>query len=211
MSNTKSMQHWNGNQLCAIDVETTGLDPWYHEIIQLAIVPLDAWVKPRTDVLPFNVYLLPEYPDRVSPDAKRINQDKWEKIQRYGIDSEKVKDLLEDWLNKLKLPCTKWGTPKRIIPLAHNYAFDKQFIVRWLGMDLYNQWFDSRHRDTLQVSCYLNDLANMQNEVVPFSKQTLTWLCKKLSVEIIGAHDALVDSVSTAECYRKMLQMGPVM
>lgn len=206
----KCMQHWNGNQLCAIDIETTGFEPWYHEIIQICILPLDCFIKPRKDVLPFNVLIQPEHPRRASADAKRINKDKWENVLRHGIDTEKVKDLLEDWITKLGLPYTKWGTQKRIIPLAQNYAFDKAFIQKWLGVDMYNHWFDSRHRDTLQTAQYLNDLANMQNEPVPFPKQNLTYLCNCLDVEIIGAHDALVDAKATAECYRKMLMMGPI-
>ena len=29
------------NVICAVDIETTGLDPFWDEILQLAIVPLD--------------------------------------------------------------------------------------------------------------------------------------------------------------------------
>ena len=53
-----SMQHWNGNQLCVVDVETTGLDLFWHEIIQLCILPLDSDINPRTDVSPFYINLI---------------------------------------------------------------------------------------------------------------------------------------------------------
>ena len=34
--------HLNGNLMAAVDLETTGTQPGYHEIIQIAVVPLDS-------------------------------------------------------------------------------------------------------------------------------------------------------------------------
>ena len=39
---SKSAQHWNGCQVVVMDVETTGLDAHFHEIVQFAAVALDA-------------------------------------------------------------------------------------------------------------------------------------------------------------------------
>ena len=41
-----SIQHLNGNLLCSVDTETTGLRAGYHELIQLGVVPLDGDLKP---------------------------------------------------------------------------------------------------------------------------------------------------------------------
>ena len=62
MSKSRVMKHWNGHQLCAIDTETTGLEAGYHEIVEIAIIPLDSEIKPRTDVLPFNIFIKPDFP-----------------------------------------------------------------------------------------------------------------------------------------------------
>ena len=69
-----SMQHWNGNQVCAIDTETTGLDPLYDEILQLAIIPLDSNFEVRKDVMPLEIFMKPEYPERIKPEAMQVNR-----------------------------------------------------------------------------------------------------------------------------------------
>jgi hypothetical protein len=45
--------HLNGHLLAAIDLETTGTRPGYHEIIQIACVPLDSDIKPLAGATPF--------------------------------------------------------------------------------------------------------------------------------------------------------------
>ena len=48
----RGMIHLNGNILCAVDVETTGLEVGFHEIWQIAVLPLDSNIKPNKDILP---------------------------------------------------------------------------------------------------------------------------------------------------------------
>ena len=50
-----SMETWNGNQMAVIDVETTGLRPYFNEIVQICILPLDSNCDPRKDILPFYI------------------------------------------------------------------------------------------------------------------------------------------------------------
>ncbi len=203
MSN--SMQHWNGHQLCAIDIETGGLDPYWHEILQICILPLDSNLIVRRDVIPFYIDLCPEHPTRVEPEARRKNGISIERMMR-GHNPDKAKDLLFEWVNKLELPCTAYGNRKRIMPLGQGFHFDKPFIQQWLGMGDYSEIFDGRHRDTEVTAAYLNDLAAMHAEKVPFSKINLAWLCKELNVTLDRAHDAMADCVATAEVYKKMIQ-----
>ena len=68
------MEHWNGNQICAMDTETTGLDPFWHEIVQIAILPLDSNMEPRQDVLPFYINMIPQCPERVDREAVKVNK-----------------------------------------------------------------------------------------------------------------------------------------
>jgi DNA polymerase III epsilon subunit-like protein len=203
------MQHWNGNQLCAIDIETTGTDPTYHEIIQIAIIALDGNIDPMKTVLPFYIDIAPENPERFERDAMRVNKMKLAQIALRGHDREKAADLLIQWVEKLNLPYTKWGTRKRIIPLGHNYAqFDSLFIKRWLGPDRYGEYFDPRCRDTMQSAIYMNDRADMHNEPIPYAKVNLQWLASRLRVETDRAHDALQDCLTTAKVYKALLKIG---
>lgn len=206
MSN--SMEHWNGDQMCVVDIETTGLDPAWNEIIQIAIVPLDSNIKPRKDVLPFYIEIAPEHPERMAVEAMEVSKLRVAEIVLRGHDPEKAKDLLTEWVAKLKLPCTKYGTPKRILLLGHNISFDKAFILRWLGVDMFNEIFDSRIRDTMIAALYLNDRAGMHVNPVPFPKVNLAWMAKTFTIPHEQAHDALQDCLVTAEVYRKLICQG---
>lgn len=205
-----SMQHWNGNQVCAIDIETTGLDPHWHEIIQLAIIPLDSEFKPRKDILPFDIFIKPLYPERIDPESFKVHKKTLIQVQQFGFDPETAKDLLEEWINKLGLPLNASGFNRcKIIPLGHNYlAFEYGFIRRWLSIDQYEEWFHFHPRDTMIAALYLNDHAAFHAEKVPYPKVSLSYLCNLLNVELLTAHDALSDAVATAEIYRKLCQIG---
>ena len=199
------MQHWNGHQMCAIDIETGGLDPYWHEILQICILPLDSNCEIRRDILPFYIDLRPEHPTRVEPEARKKNGISIERMMR-GHNQDKAKDLLIHWINKLELPYTQYGRRKRIMPLGQGFHFDKPFIQQWLGLEQYSEIFDGRHRDTEIIAAYLNDLAAMHAEKVPFSKINLAWICKELGVTLDRAHDAMADCVATAACYKKLIQ-----
>jgi DNA polymerase III epsilon subunit-like protein len=201
---SNSMQHWNEHQLCAMDVETTGADPHYHEICQIAILPLDSNIQPRKDVMPFYIDIIPEHPNRIDPAAVTVTKLTMKKILERGHDKFAAQDLLEQWSESLGLRYTRGGIRKRIMPLGHNYAFDKQFIQRWLGSEAYSDLFDGRYRDTMTSALFINDSAACHAESVPYSKANLTWLANHHKIPIDGAHDALQDCIATAEVYRKL-------
>jgi len=202
------MQHWNAHQLVAIDVETTGTRAFWHEIVQIAAVALDANCLPRKDVMPFDIYLCPDHPERADPEALRVTGFKMTDLLRKGINQDKAKDMFDRWVKTLDLGITPSGYPKRIIPLAHGWAFDKPFLQDWLGYGAFDEMIDSRFRDTMCVSLFLNDHAAFHAEKVPYSKNTLGWLCKQLGVENIKAHNALQDCMATAECYNRLCKLG---
>ena len=205
---TTSMIHWNGNQLCAIDTETTGLNSDWHEMIQICILPLDSNIQPRRDVLPFYIELIPDHPERADPQAMKINRLDFAILGQRGHDRDKAVDLLETWVSRLGLPSTKYGKRKKIIPLGQNYGFDKSFILEWLGQETYNDIFYYDHRDLKRAVAYLNDRAGMHAEKPPFPQSSLSQICKRLNVRLDNAHDALADCQATAECYRQLLRQG---
>jgi len=206
MSN--SMRHWNGCQICAIDTETTGLDANFHEVVQICILPLDSDFNVRKDVMPFYINLKPDHPDRADAKALKVNRLEMAKLLQEGHDREKAKDMLEEWVKKLGLPCTKWGNRKKIIPLGQNYGFDISFIKRWLGVELYYEIFHYHHRDTMIAAAFLNDIDAMKVEKIRYPKIGLKYLCNLLNVELYGHHDALQDCRATAEVYKKLIQRG---
>lgn len=203
-----SMQHLNGAQMCVIDTETTGLTPFFHEVIQVAIVPLDSTLEPRRDVSPFYIELKPDHPDRIDPQAMTVNRMKAAKIGQRGFDRFAAQGMLERWVDTLGLPYFPSGGRKRLIPVGHNYGFDQMFMIHWLGFDLYSEIFDSRFRDTMIVAAYLNDNASFHAREIEFNKLKLSWLANKLKVPLEDAHDALGDCVATAKIYKKLVLRG---
>ena len=201
-----TQQHLNGDQICVMDVETTGLQVGYHEIIQIAILPIDSEYKIRSDVAPFYIKIKPNYPERANPEALKKNKLRLAELVLKGVDREKSRDLLEDWTDKLKLPFNKYGSRRcRIVPLGHNLNFDIDFMKQWLGPENYNYLFAPTFRDTMIIGSYLNDRASMLAETVPFPKLTLAFMAGHLDIPTQRAHDALQDCLMTSRLYRKML------
>lgn len=205
-----SMQHWNGNIMCAVDTETTGFDVGYHEIIQLAILPLDSNFKPmkKEGVMPLNIFIRPDNPERIDPQAMKVNKIKLDDLHRMGLDSESAIEIIDHWYEKLDMPYAKFGSQRcRIIPLGHNIGYDIGHLKYWLGDELYNKYFHWNVADTLITAQFLNDRAAYRAERVPFSKKDLGYVCSTLKIKRERSHDALQDCIATAECYRRMMRV----
>lgn len=205
-----SCQHWNGNQICAIDIETTGLDPNYHEIIQLCILPLTASLEPRRDVLPFNIYIRPDRPERADRAAMEVSKIELAHIYNVGFDKEKAKDVFDEWYKRLNLSWNKYRTRQcRVIPLGHNITqFDIPFLKNWLGRLNYENYFFHHARDTMLIASYLNDKAAFHVEQVPFSKIDLSYCLSSIGLKRDRAHDALQDCLAVVDLYKWMVQRG---
>jgi len=204
-----SMVNWNGDQMCAVDVETTGLNVRLHEIIEIAVIPLTSNLEPRQDVLPFNITMRPDRPDLADPKALAVNH--LEKALKVGFSQEQGVDLFLEWSNKLGLPYKKYGSRKcRMIPLGHNYYFDKGFIQDWLGPLQYEEMFFHGHRDTMTIGNFINDRASMRGDDVPIQKLNLAYVASKMTVPHEHAHSALSDALTCSKIYRKYLDLGSV-
>lgn len=205
-----SMQHLNGDIICAIDCETTGLDVNFHEIWELAIIPLDRdlnVLKVSNNgrrILPLDMLIKPEYPDRIDPELLRRRHADLTRAITTGFDCDQASGLLEEWVDKLDLPEGKFQGRRRIIPLGQNYRFDKDMITAWLGEDLYKYMFSHLYRDTMTVALFLDDNAGMYADKVPYGKYSLSWLANQHNIKIERAHRALDDAHATAKIYKKM-------
>jgi len=194
------MIHLNNNLLTAIDVETTGLDPTIHEIIQICALPLDHELNPHKHFRPFYTYLAPQNPEGADPRATDVNRVKLAEIVLSGLDPGQAADLFLGWFEKLQL-----GWNKRLVPLAHNWPFDRDFLKTWLGAKTFEYIFDPRYRDTMTAASFMNDRADWHSEAFPYPKVNLSYLAKCLGVDHEGAHDAMTDCSVTRECYKRLL------
>jgi DNA polymerase III epsilon subunit-like protein len=183
-----------GNLLASIDVETTGTDPKYHEMIQIGIVILDNDLNPTEQR--FSCRIKPERPERADPAATSVHGLSFDE----GLDADKVADLLEEWVASLKMP-----VGRKLMPLAHNHLFEYGFLTAWLGRAAYNELFGYHPRDSMVLALMLNDQARLRGEPIPFESVSLTELCKQFNIVNEKAHDALADSYAAAKVYKALL------
>lgn len=196
----KSSQHLNGNLLCAVDVETTGLVAGFHDIWQVAILPLDSTIKPAKDIMPFYLNMKVKRPENIDKKAVKLNNAVFYQLQQRAIDPWEAAEMFDSWFEALKLPIYK-----KIMPLGSNYAFDRAFLLDWLGAESYSQFFHFHFRDTQIAALYENDFASFRAEKIFFHHVGLSALAGKFHILNAKRHDSLQDAICTAECYRRML------
>lgn len=194
------MTHLSGSLLAAIDFETTGRRPGFHEIIQIAILPLDHDLQP-TDAAPvFYMNIRPDHPERCEKGAFYIHGIDLDVLELHAPSQDRAIDLLCDWFNQLDLPQNRV-----VVPLAHNWAFESSFLKGWLGPDLVDQMFHSHGRDSMALAASINDRAFFRGDEIVFSKLGLVPLCAQLGIPYENAHDALADCRASVELYRRLL------
>jgi DNA polymerase III epsilon subunit-like protein len=178
--------------LVAIDFETTGLLPGWHEPIEWAAVPLSDRLTPIGKS--FHSLLRPEHPERGAAAQGTHGIDAVE--LRESPTQELVVDRFADWADSFN---------ERLTPLAHNLAFEWSFLSAWLGVPLRDQLFSYRGRDTAVLAGAINDYAALRGSERPFREISLAYLSKKLGAHNSNPHRALSDAICTGEVYRAML------
>ena len=104
------------NVFAAIDLETTGLDPAWHEVLEIAIVPLNPDFTVSTVIPEFTCRIRAEHPERADSTAlntNHLNPTEGENIA--DVRAELVQWAMENGITS-------------ITPLAHNLAFDMAFV-----------------------------------------------------------------------------------
>ncbi len=197
--------HLNGNLLCAIDCETTGLLWNKHDIIQIAIIPVTPSFEPNLDIQYFHCFMKPRRLENIDLEANKINRGRVTQAINEGMEPETAEERLREWFQSLRLP-----VKKSIVPLGSNYAFDRDFIMDWLGGPLsYGEFFRNDYRDTSLTGLMLNDMAFWAEDRIPFPKTSLKYLCSQLGVAHVNAHDAVGDCLATIEVYRRLMRWRP--
>ena len=202
MQTYPGLLHLNGNLMVSVDLETTGRQPGFHEIIQVACVPLGPDLKPAADLQPFYTEVRPDFPERAEKQAMCKHSIPMEELLLHAPTQDKVRDLFVEWFERLDLPFKK-----SLVPLAHNWAFEASFLKAWMGINLFEDLWFSLARDGMLLALAINDRAAFRGEEIPFNRVGLGSLCNKFGVVNASAHDALADALAEAEVYRALLQL----
>lgn len=196
------MVHLNGNLIAAIDYETLGRRAGYHDIVQMAVVPLNSDLRPLAGVRPFYTSIKPLHPERVERAAMAVHGLSLDHLMMHAPERDRVQDLLVEWYENLELP---YG--KKLIPLAHNWAFEHGFTVAWLGVDLTETMFYGTARDSMLTAGYINDREATMGNPAPFAMLSLKSMALKFGIVNEKPHDAYHDSITEAEVYRTLVRM----
>jgi DNA polymerase III epsilon subunit-like protein len=205
--NIKPPAHLNSSVVCVIDCETTGLNPSVHDIWSLTIIALDNHFRPDPRFLPFDILIKPARPENYDRHNKFLDHAGIQKATLEGFDFTRAVDLFERWYDQLQLKDSK-----NIVPLGHNYTFDKGFLQQLFGPLNYDYYFHYHYRDSMVTALYINDRFNMTSMKVsgqsyPYPKVNLKYLATTLGVPLEHAHTSMDDAICTAECYRRLIML----
>jgi len=184
--------------ICAIDCETTGLTPYYHEMVDLCILPLTDTFDPVDHVQPFIVEVKPEFPDRAEKKALSVNGHTLDELMARTVTREIAVNMFTDWFART--------IPKgqKIEPLAQNWFFDYSFITAaFRGLNLRDFIF-YRVKDTQRVAEYINDRARLNGTSMPFSSTSLGSVSKALGIVNPAPHQAEGDCITCAQVYKAL-------
>ncbi|MHA1952495.1 MAG: 3'-5' exonuclease [Candidatus Heimdallarchaeaceae archaeon] len=172
----------------AFDVETTGLDPEKHEILQLGAILLDDDLK-RIDS--GQMKLMPKHWERADKEALIINKvdpSTWEPTHKSTKEA----------LNKLHSFVNKYFPPsEKLIPLGHNVSFDLDFL-RSLYKEEEKMWIYHYHKiDTINWAMLWGKVTK-----TPIKSYKLCDICELFNIKLDNAHDAMSDVKATVEIAR---------
>ena len=170
------------NPLIFVDIETTGLDPSVHEIIEIAILPLKGPV--------WQTKIKPEHLDQASPKALEVNgyqdhPEDWESAPMFN-------DIAPDIASRLK----------DTMIAGQNTQFDMNFIQRLFKRnDIPLKGVPYSWVDTVTLA---------YEHLVPLGIPDLKLqsICDFLGIPNDGQHTAAADVYRTREAYLKMLRAG---
>ncbi len=174
--------------LLAIDVETTGPDPFVHQILAASIVPIDLNVQPVT------VYVRHELPLNWTEQAHQFFLTYRADWQTRAVLPEQAAELLADYLLRL-------SGPKEFQVVGHNVGFDISFLKRlWRGSPIPRV----SHR-TIDTHTMLRVLAWMGR--IPESACTSSGAFEFFGVakDARTRHTALGDALATRDLFLRLM------
>lgn len=178
--------------IAAIDIETTGLDPIYHDIIEIAIQPLTDKFEIEPDIKPFVARIRARRPAHASQKAMEVNG----LDLNDGCDYADMMQHLNTWLSEYDIG--------KIQPLGQNVDFDRAFIEAQIP-ELGSLFGHRDIRDSQRLARAINDLAILRGEKPPFENLGLVALREALGITGSVAHRALDDARDSAKVYKALL------
>lgn len=180
-----------------IDVETSGLNPYDHDISEYACIVIDK-VNDKWKANPKKVFhkrFLLQNPENAEEEALEIShysESLWEKT---AVGAEEGLLELNEWLKSI-------SPSEKPTGCAHNAEFDKSMTVANCDRFGIFPFLDEHWVDSItlwKLYKVFNDLTHLGN-----SNKVM---CNHFKIENAKAHNALADSVASAQCMAAMLNV----
>lgn len=181
-------------QLCYIDLETSGLKAGFNEVMEICIYPITQNLEPVIDCEPFIARVMCLKPENAHPKALEINGLNPNEGE-FGV------TVCNDFLNWM----ADNGIDK-IIPIAHNWSFDKSFLQEFFGNE-YERLFYHRAEDTQRVAAGIDRAHLLKYGKNKFPGISLQKLAEYYEIPYdCRSHTALGDCEVGIEVYKKLLK-----
>ena len=178
--------------VAAIGIETTGLDPKHHDVLELAVVPLDGCLQEDASIEPFRARIRAVRPENAEPEALRL----------HGLDPVEGVEVNKAIVD-LRLWAYDWHVSK-IVPLAHNVDFSMAFLLTRFP-ELRELFVPSAGRDTMRLASAVNDIYERAGAQPPFASLAFRAVRKAVGLQGEQSHRAFDDAREAACVYRRLL------
>jgi DNA polymerase-3 subunit epsilon len=185
------------NPLIYIDIETTGLLPSKHGIVQLAYM-----VEIGEEIVEEGEYLINPHtynkPIEITDKALEVNGRTREELTTFE-DSKAVYQKFTQMMNKYI------SIENKLVPVAYNSQFDIRFIQAWF-QDLksadYSRYLSYKDLDVFQLVKYLQTYGRIDTG----RSQSLVAAYRAVFGEEFDAHDALEDIRATRRLHQYLIK-----
>ena len=183
--------------LYVCDTETTGLNPFINDVIEISFCRLSDNIQKTWKLKPINI-------ENIQLEALKINGHKLEDLlymTSYGKETyrepTKVIIEIENWIMKDSYPCEK-----RIL-IGQNVMFDKYMLENlWNKCEASDSFpFGRRYLDTMQIQFFMDFC---KEEFL--DSYSLTSIIKKYGIKNSRAHTAEADTIATKELFEKQVE-----
>ena len=178
--------------LVFVDIETTGADPYFHEIIEISVIRVkQEWhadSAPTFTILDeWSTKVLPENIANADPAALRVNG---YTVTRWA-DAIRIKPALEEFARRTN----------GAIMVAHNVAFDAGFLETYLSAYAISSSMHYHRLDTVSMA-----FAKLHSDPKVL-RYSLAELAKHFGIKTDGAHSALPDARTCFELFKTFVAM----
>lgn len=185
-----------------IDLETTGLDQWRSEVLEIACIVLDEEFK---EISTFHEYVRPEY--SWSEDAKRVHGISRDQASRFRVSD----DVISEFCSFLAYYRKPFGY--RMVahakPLRHDAdLFDRRMLFSWFWNSDRRSEFYNYFREENVYSTIKRKRSEAEAEWGLKSQRLSAW-ADKLGIEFVH-HRAIEDARLTVEVLKYQMQGGGI-